>query len=79
MRGGGGGQRRELNALKRLLVLDVLLILLCMKYCLVCQCGLHQRQMKAKTDRYSGLTDLLICAIFSLLPEFGPILTKNIG
>ncbi len=62
------GDRGELNVLKRLLVLDVLLILLCMKYCLVCQCGLHQRKMKAKTDRYSGLTDLLIYAIFSLLP-----------
>ncbi len=62
------GDRGELNVLKRLRVSDVLLILLCMKYCLVCQCGLHQRKMKAKTDRYSGLTDLLICAIFSLLP-----------
>ncbi len=33
-----------------------------------CQCGLQQRKMKAKTDRYSGLTDRLdtlsvLCAI----------------
>ncbi len=56
--GDGGGKRRELNVLKRLHMSGALLFLL-WKY--------EQRKMKAKTDTYSGLTDLLICAIFSLL------------
>ncbi len=62
--GRGRGQKRELNVLKRLRVSDALLILL-WKYEAL---ALQQRKMKAETDRYLGLTDLLICAIFSLLP-----------
>ncbi len=47
----------------------------CLERCWSCcgnmmiwQCGLQQRKMKAKTDTYSGLMDILICTIFSLLP-----------
>ncbi len=54
-------RRRELNVLKRLHVSDALLILL-WKYEALAVWTL------AETDRYSGLTDLLICAIFSQLP-----------
>ncbi len=36
---------------------------------MIWQCGLQKRKMKAKTDTYSGLTDLLIYTIFFLLPR----------
>ncbi len=45
----------------------------CLDRCWICcgnvriwQCVLQQRKMRAKTDTYSGPTDCLICAIFSL-------------
>ncbi len=31
------------------------------------QCGLQHRKMKVETDRYSGMTNLLICAIFHII------------
>ncbi len=37
------------------------------------QCGLQQRKMKAKTDRYSGLTDCLIVPFSLCCPEFRPM------
>ncbi len=62
--GGGGGQRRELNVLKRLRISGALLILLWKVT--IWQCGLQQRKMKETIDTYSGPTAHLIFAIFSL-------------
>ncbi len=31
------------------------------------QCGLQQRKMKVETDRYSGITNLLIYGIFHII------------
>ncbi len=56
--GGEGGQRRELNVLKRLHISGALLILLWK--CDDWHCGLQRRKMKATTDTYSGLTARLI-------------------
>ncbi len=62
--GGEGGQRRELNVLKRLHISGALLILLWKVR--IWQCGLLWRKMKATIDTYSGPTDRLIWTIFSL-------------
>ncbi len=51
--GGEGGQRRELNVLKRLRISGALLILLWKVT--IWQCGLQRRKMKETIDTYSGL------------------------
>ncbi len=63
--GGEGGQRRELNVLKRLRISGALLILLWKCDDLAVWTSVW-RKMKATIDTYSGPTDRLIFAIFSL-------------
>ncbi len=67
--GGGRGQRRELNVLKRLRVSGALLILLWKYDDLAVWTSAEKAESNTESnDTYSVLTDLLICTIFSLLP-----------